>query len=236
MWKLVFDIAYAFSFLIIPAKLRNRFREWTLFGYREKLDDLLATRPELKNKKMRMAKGGGCLAFIFDNKDVYRVRKRLAEATTVFPRLAREKRVTDALRPYCTVKIPQIEIIQGNTFIFYKTQFIPGVILANLPRCVLNKHSDKIAEQLAKFLKKLHTANPESISEYTDSDSDKHWTHTDLCSNILIDPKTFVITGVIDWEWAGWYKAGRDFGSLYSRRRKMRRTDIPIKTVIKYYE
>ena len=124
MWKLFFETAYALSFLIIVPAWRKRFRDWTLFGYREKLDDLLATCPELRNKKIRLAKGGGSLAFIFDNKDVYRVRKRLAEATTIFPRLEREKRITDALRNYCTVKIPKIEFVQGGKFVFYKTQLL----------------------------------------------------------------------------------------------------------------
>ena len=236
MWKLFFETAYALSFLIIVPAWRKRFRDWTLFGYREKLDDLLATCPELRNKKMRLAKGGGSLAFIFDNKDVYRVRKRLAEATTIFPRLEQEKRITDALRRYCTIEIPKIEFVQGSKFVFYKTQFIPGVILANLPRKVLNAHSDKIADQLSEFLKQLHTANPKSIADLTDKDKNHHWVHTDLCSNILINPKNFKITGIIDWEWARWAEIQRDFASLYSRRRKMRRTDIPIKTVIKYYE
>ncbi|MBR4507344.1 MAG: phosphotransferase [Alphaproteobacteria bacterium] len=235
MWKLFFDVAYALSFLIIFPRARRHFRDWTLFGYREKLDDLLKTVPELRNRKMRIAKGGGCLAFIFDEKDVYKVRKRLAEATTVFPRLERERRITNALRRYCTVEIPKIEIIHGNKFIFYKTNFIPGVILANLPLRQLNAHSDEIAEQLAKFLKKLHSANPASIADLKNK-TGEHWCHTDLCSNVLINPKTFKITGVIDWEWCVWADASLDFESLHNRRRKMRKTEITAKTLTKYYE
>jgi len=235
MWKLFFDVAYALSFLIIFPRARRHFRDWTLFGYREKLDDLLKTVPELRNKKLRIAKGGGCLAFIFDEKNVYKVRKRLAEATTVFPRLERERRITNALRRYCTVEIPKIEIIHGDKFIFYKTNFIAGVILANLPLRQLNAHSDEIAEQLVKFLKKLHSANPKSIADLKPK-GDGHWCHTDLCSNILINPKTFKITGVIDWEWCVWADISMDFESLYSRRRKMRKTSIPEKTVARYYE
>ena len=236
MWKLFFEIAWGLSFLVFIPGARRKIRDWYLFGYREKLDDLLKTCPELRSKKMRLTKGGGSLAFIFDEREVYRVRKRLAEATDVFPRLERERRITNALRRYCTVAIPNIKIIRGEKFVFYKTDFIPGVILANLPEKTLNANSDKIAEQLAKFLKKLHSANPKSISDLTDGNKNKHWVHTDLCSNILIDPKTFVITGVIDWEWAVWAEVHWDFNSLYNRRRKMRRTEIPIKTVIKYYE
>lgn len=236
MWKLFFNIAWFFSFLIIIPSWRHRFQNWNLYGYREKLNDLLNTVPELKNKKMRLTKGGGSLAFVFDEKYVYRVRKRDAEALNVFPRIAREIRITNALRRFCTVKIPKIQIIHGNKYVFYKTDFIPGVILANLSAKTLNAHSDEIAAQLAKFLKKLHAANPVSITDLTDKSKDKHWCHTDLCSNILIDPETFVITGIIDWEWATWCNVSADFTSLYARRRKMRRTEIPIKTVIKYYE
>lgn len=236
MWKLFFDIAYAFSFLIPISSVQRRFRDWTLFGYREKLNDLLDACPDLRNKKMRVAKGGGSLAFIFDKHDVYRVRKRAAEATDVFPRLAREKRITDALRGYLSVEIPNIEIIRGKKFVFYKTQFIPGVILADLSLKLLNEHSDEIAEQLATFLKQLHGAKPKSIADLADDDKTKCWTHTDLCSNILINPKTFKITGVIDWEWAYWGLPSIDFESLYNRRRKMRRTSIPEKTMAKYYE
>lgn len=236
MWKFFFEISYAFSFLILIPSWRQRFREWTLFGYREKLNDLLDTCPELRCKKMRMTKGGGSLAFIFDETLVYRVRKRQAEATTVFPRLEREKRITNALRRYCTVKIPSIEFIHGKKFVFYKTKFIPGVILANLPLAELNAHSDEIAAQLAHFLRHLHAANPKAIADLTDKKPGHCWVHTDLCSNILIDPKTFVITGIIDWEWACWGDISMDFYSLYNRRRKMRHTEIPVKTVIKYFQ
>lgn len=236
MWKLFFEIADSLSFLIIVPKWRRHFRSWTLFGYREKLDDLLKTCPKLRGKSMRVAKGGGCLAFIFDNKQVYRVRKRLAEATTVFPRLEREKRITQALAKYINVAIPNIEIIHGKKFVFYKTNFIPGVILANLPEKVLNEHSDQIADQLAKILKQLHSADPASLNDLKQDQGDCHWVHSDLCSNVLINPKTFKITGIIDWEWAYWANISLDFHSLYNRRRKMRRTEIPIKTVIKYYE
>ena len=237
MWKLFFDTAYALSFLIVFPAARRRFRDWHLFGYREKLNDLLEKFPELRKKKMRLAKGGGCLAFIFNEQDVYRVRKRTAEATTVLPRLEREKRITDALRRYCPVAIPNIKIIKGKKFVFYKTQFIPGVIMANLPEKTLNAHADEIAEQLAKILKKLHSADPASLYDLKDKKyKNRRWCHTDLCSNVLIDKKTFKITGIIDWEWACWGEIVWDFRSLYQHRHKMRRTEIPIKTVIKYYE
>ncbi len=236
MWKFLFDFAYGLSFLIIIPSWRRKFRDETLFGYREKLDDLLATKPELCKKKMKLAKGGGSLAFIFDETEVYRVRKTLSEATTIFPRLEREKRITDALRRYLPVAIPKITIIKGRKFIFYKTSFIPGVILANLPKKVLNRHSDKIAGQLAVFLRKLHSANPKSIADLTTPDKTRHWCHTDLCSNVLINPETFEITGVIDWEWAKWIDVCHDFYSLYKYRRKMRTTEIPLKTIVKYYE
>ena len=236
MWKLFFEIADAFGFLIIVPKWRRAFRERVLFGYREKLNDLLKTCPELRGQKMRLAKGGGSLAFIFNNKNVYRVRKTLAEATTIFPRVAREKRITDALRRYVPVAIPKITVIQGSKFFFYKTDFIPGVMLPSLSKKTLNAHSDEIAAQLAEFLKKLHSANPKSIADLTDKNKNNHWCHTDLCSNILIDPKTFKITGIIDWEWTSWRDISWDFHSLYNRRRKMRATEIPIKTVIKYFE
>ena len=236
MWKLFFNIAYASSFLIIFPSWRRRFRDWSLFGYREKLDDLLQTCPKLQHKKMRLAKGGGCLAFIFDETEVYKVRKRTAEATTIFPRLEREKRITDALRRYCPVAIPKIKIIQGNKFVFYKTDFIPGTIIANLPEKTLNAHTDEIVAQLVKILKKLHSANPAALKDLKTRDKNRCWCHTDLCSNILIDKKTFKITGIIDWEWACWGKVEWDFCSLYRHRHKMRRTEIPVKTVIKYYE
>ena len=236
MWKLFFDIAYAFSFLVVIPSWRRHFRNWTLFGYHEKLDDLLNTCPDLRKKKMRLAKGGGSLAFIFDEKYVYRVRKREYEATKIFPRLEREKRITDALRKYLSVKIPDITVVHGQKFVFYKTTFIPGVILANLSLRDLNKHSDKIATQLAQFLKQLHAATPTGLNDLKQDKGDCHWVHTDLCSNVLVNPKTFMITGVIDWEWTYWANISLDFHSLYNRRRKMRQTEIPIKTVIKYYE
>ena len=234
MWKLLFELSDRF-FAIVPIKKWRIFlREKLLFDYRHKLNALLSARPDLKHKKMILAKGGGSLVFIF-GKETFKVRKHQHESST-FKRFYYEKRITDAIRPYCTVQIPNIEFFNYGGFVFYKSDYISGKLLVAVPTWKIKKYQTQISNQLADFIYKKSFANPPEIEDLktTKNKSGFSWIHGDMCSNILIDPKTMKITGIIDWEWAKYNETVLEFRGLVRVRRKMQRIGLDKSTRIAY--
>ena len=74
MWRAFFDFLYMISFLIPGRKNREWFRRDKCFDYHNKLQAIKHACPDMDWKHMRMAKGGGSLAFIVNN-TVFKVRK-----------------------------------------------------------------------------------------------------------------------------------------------------------------
>ena len=60
--------------------------------------------------------------------------------------------------------------------------------------------------------------------------------HGDMCSNIIVNPKTMDITGIIDWEYAGYNSIWHEFFGIFRVRRKMRLTDIAPYAIREYWE
>ncbi|MBQ0013457.1 MAG: hypothetical protein KBS86_02735 [Proteobacteria bacterium] len=234
MWKLLFDTGYIFSCLIPCKTWRQHFRDVTLFGYGDKLMTLYAKFPELKKQHMQLCKGGGSLAFIFDNKIVYKIRKH--NANTIHPRISAEKKITDALRPFCKVKIPQIEILTIGKYVFYKQIFIPGKLLVKMPLRRITKYMDDLTTQLANIIHSVYIADPQELLEFKSTKKNGGWVNTDMCSNILINPKTMQITGIIDWEWVSWTDITVAFYGLYKVSHKMTKSGIGPATQKKYIQ
>ena len=234
MWKLLFELSDRFFALIPVKKWRNYLRRVVLFDYRRKLNALKSTRSDLNFKKMRRAKGGGSLVFIIDN-DTFKVHKHVSEAKE-FTRFRYEKRVTDAIRPFCSIQIPDIDFFNANGFVFYKTDRIPGTLLINIPTWKIKKYQNQISKQLAEFIYKKSFANPKEIEDLktVPTQSGYSWNHGDMCSNILIDPKTMQITGIIDWEWARYSDTKSEFDGLVRVRKKMRKIGLDKSTQIAY--
>jgi len=232
VWKLLFDTGYIFSCLIPYKKWREYFRVHTMFDYKNKLVALYTQYPQFKHSHIKLCKGGGSLAFIVDNKTVYKVRKH--NANIIHNRIAMEKKITDALQPFCEVQIPQIEIVNIGQYIFYKQVFIPGKLLVKLPICKIIKHMDDITTQLAKIIHDVYVADPKELSELKKSDKQYGWVNSDMCSNILVNPKTMKITGIIDWEWTYWTNITEAFRGLYKVSNKMTKSGIGPATEKKY--
>lgn len=235
MWKILFELSDRF-FAIIPVK---KWRDWlrviVLFDYRRKLNALKSAYPELDFTKMRLAKGGGSIVFIINEKYTFKVRKRNNE-TFNFERFTREKRITDALRPYCTLKIPQIDFVTLNGYTFYRNAFIPGKLLVNVSSRRIKKYQTLISKQLAQFIYKKAFVDPVEIADLKNNPTTPgfSWNHCDMCSNILIDPKTMQITGVIDWEWAGYWPTKEEFTGLVRVRKKMQKIGLDKTTYAEY--
>ena len=234
MWKLLFEFSDRL-FSIVPVKRWRKFlRSNLLFDYRRKLNALRHARPDLNFRKMKLAKGGGSLVFIIGN-ETFKVRKHNYEAGK-FTRFYREKRITDALRPYCTIEIPDIEFFDIDGITFYKTSRINGKLLIDIPTWKIKKYQKQISKQLAEFIYKKSLAKPSEIDDLR-KDSIKNnfsWIHGDMCSNILVNPHTMKITGIIDWEWAMYGPTENEFSGLVRVRKKMQKIGLDKTTCAEY--
>jgi len=227
MWKILFEFA-DHLFAIVPVKKwRDYLRVVTLFDYRRKLNALMSAYQELDFKKMRLGKGGGSIVFIIDNKYTFKVRKHNFE-TVNFARFDREKRITDAIRSCCTIQIPNIEFITVGGYTFYKSDFIPGKLLVDIPGRRIKKYQNQLSQQLAEFIYKKSFALPDAIDDLRSCPIQRGfgWNHGDMCSNILVNPKTMKITGIIDWEWASYSPTDNEFNGLVWVRKKMRKIGL----------
>ena len=234
MWKILFEFADRLFAIVPVKKWRDFLRVELLFDYRRKLDALRSARPDLKFNEMRLAKGGGSIVFIIGN-DTFKVRKHHHESST-FARFNREKRITDALRPFCTIEIPDITFFTADGYTFYQTRRIPGKLLVNIPTWKIKKYQAKISNQLAEFIYKKSFANPPEIADLRDGPElpDYAWNHGDMCSNILIDPKQMAITGIIDWEWAQYKPFENEFAGIVHVRKKMQKIGLDKSTYAAY--
>ncbi len=242
MWRTFFEIMYGISYLIPVPRWRRYFRRVKLFDYRAKLRALYTARPDLKKHRMRLAKGGGSLAFIFDNQYVFKVRK-YCDRDNSATRFAYEKRITDAIAPVLNIKVPQIDIIAAGEFLFYATTFIPGRVLVDLPLKRIREHREKIGKQLGDVIftlfntkfPQLNDIRAQQIQDQDLAQDDVGLTHGDMCSNIIVNPATMDLVGIIDWEYAGYSSVKRDFIGIFRVRRKMRQTDIAPEAMWEYY-
>ena len=243
MWRLFFEFMYGLSYLIPVPRVRRWFRREKLFDYKHKLNCLYARYPGLRKKHMRLAKGGGSLAFIFDERTVYKVRKHCDRDNSV-AKFAHEKRITDAIAPIVPVRVPHIELVTAGEFLFYKSEFIPGRVLVDLPLKRIREHREKIGRQLGDVIFHLFNAElpeladmrAEQMAHRNLPPDDIGMVHGDMCSNIIINPKTMDVAGIIDWEYANFSSLKREFIGIFRVRRKMRQTDIAPEAMWQYYQ
>ncbi len=237
MWKYIFEFC-DLLFCIIPVKKwRDYMRIHVLFDYRRKFNALKSKYKNIKFHNMRLTKGGGSIVFIIDNKTTFKIRKYNSE-TNNFERFNHEKMITDALNPLrkqTKIKFPKIEFITIGDYTFYKTNFISGKLLVNIPTHKIIKNLDKISTQLADFIYKKSLLDPVELRKIRGKkQSGFCWIHGDMCSNILINPKTMDITGIIDWEWANYRILEREFIGLVRVRKKMRKIGLDKTTKLAY--
>lgn len=225
MWKILFEFADRLFAIVPIKKWRVYLRKKVLFDYRNKLNALRHACPELNFRKMKLAKGGGSIVFIIGN-NTFKVRKFASESRE-FTRFNREKRITDAIRPFCTIEIPNISFFESDGFTFYETARIPGKMLVDISARKIKKYQRQISKQLAEFIYKKSLADPKEITDLRENKIDGYsWIHSDMCSNILVNPKTMKITGIIDWEWAKYADIEREFNGLVRVRKKMKKIGL----------
>lgn len=235
-WRYFFEILYLVSCLIPFRSGREWFRREKLFDYKSKLNALRRNLPDKDWRHFRLAKGGGSLAFITGD-NVYKIRKfHLHDNALV--KFMREKRITDALAPILPIQIPQIQIYQFDGYTVYATKFIKGCILLNLPLKKIREHRAQLAAELANIITIMFDAKLPELDDLRPAQQFGDtigMVHGDMCSNILIDPQTMHIVGIIDWEYAGFGSLKREFFGLFRVRKKMRLTDIAPEVMWNYY-
>lgn len=237
MWRMFFDFLYVISFLIPGKKNREWFRRDKCFDYHNKLNAIRNARPDMDWAHMRLAKGGGSLAFIVDN-TVFKVRK-FHKNDNSEKKFTYEKKITDAVAPVLNVRVPQIELIQVGEYLFYKTTFIPGVVLLNLPMKRIMEHNEKIGRQIGQIMYTLFNTDFPQLKSIKPKDANKNdcgLTHGDMCSNIIVNPDTMDVVGIIDWEYARYDSLIREFFGIFRVRRKMRQTDIAAYAMREYWD
>ncbi len=59
---------------------------------------------------------------------------------------------------------------------------------------------------------------------------------SDFCSNVIVNPDTMDVVGIIDWEFAEYGNLSREFRGVNMFRNKMRRSNLLLPIVIEYYK
>ncbi len=233
MWKTFFTVCDFLCNLIPSARRREYVRRVQLYDWKKKYQALQHAFPELNFRNTRMIKGGWNIGFIVDNKYVFKIRKQFDDNRTP-ARILREKRITDAFEHISPINIPKIDVVQSDGFTFFRYNFMAG---KNLNTCSFKKivaHKDALATQLAEFINAVHNARPTEIEDLRKNDKGDGWNHHDICNNVIVNPKTMEIVGLIDWEYAGWGPLETEFKNIAAFSKKMRDSGIREAVIKKY--
>lgn len=141
----------------------------------------------------------------------------------------REKRITDALRPISPVKIPAMDIFDCDGIAVRRYEYVKGIGFHATSRESQIAHADKIGKQLAAFLYAVSRADPVTIRDLKSKRTARPgimcgWNNNDLWDNVLLDPETFDVVAVIDWEGAGFNDFYTTF--TYGRRNTIGQTAL----------
>ena len=186
-------------------ELMHPIRKWTRFA---------KSFSNRAHPRVRYTYGFRCINFVVTVDDKFVFKFPLNGDGVAIAR--REKAITDSLRPISPIKIPQMEIVDFDGMAVRKYECINGIGFHSLDRKTQNENADKIARQLAEFLYEVGCADPVDIRVFKNKQSDKPgimygWNQNDLWDNFIMNPKTFDIVGLIDWEEAGFNDFSRCF-------------------------
>lgn len=224
MWKLFFEVSDFLCNFIPGRSRRSAFRRMKLYDWRKKYRALRRAYPELSFRHVKMIKGGWNIGFIVDHRYVFKIRK-FYDKNTPASKIMREQRITGALADYAAVRIPRIEVVRTGGYTFYKYDFIPGRNMNTFSAHVIARHAPQWGAQIGRFIHSIHTANPTDIDDLRDRSGDG-WNHNDICNNVIIDPKTMTVAGIIDWEYAGWGLLDTEFNNCVLFSKKIKDSNI----------
>ena len=137
-----------------------------------------------------------------------------------YQKALREKRVVDALREHCPVRVPNMELIPMQTatgeVMVRKYEIVHGTTVREMPAKQVLNNIHKLAPQMAAAIYAIGCANPTEIRDLKTIKNAQPrymhgWCQGDICDNFMIDPTTMRITAYIDWEDASFM----DFSNLF---------------------
>lgn len=120
-----------------------------------------------------------------------------------------EKRIVDALRKYCPVHVPNVELLEmrtrGETSIVRKYECVPGKTVRDMPAQLVMDNIDKLAPQIARIVYEIARADPRALRDLKPTPNARPgymrgWCQGDICDNFMIDTKRMKIIAYIDWE------------------------------------
>lgn len=225
MWQSFFRVCNFLCNFIPNSVRRSDIRKKRLYDWAKKYDALRRACPELRFRHVKMIKGGWNIGFIIDRKYVFKIRKFFDDESHPVQKIMREKRITDAFKKISTLKIPQIDIVESEGYTFYRYHFIPGRNMNTFSLRTMKKYERQWGKQIARFIYKMHNSRPKNIDDLRDRDGDG-WNHNDICNNVIVNPKTMKIIGMIDWEYAGWGTLETEFENCTIFSRKIRQTNL----------
>jgi aminoglycoside phosphotransferase (APT) family kinase protein len=221
MWQTFFRVCnFLCGFIPNPAR-RAHIRKIKLYDWAKKYAALRHACPEMRFRHVKMIKGGWNIGFIVDGKYVFKIRKFFDDESHPVKKIVREKRITDAFEHISPLKIPKIDIVESDGYTFYRYNFIPGRNMNTFSTRTLRKYEKQWCKQIAHFIYTVHNARPDGIDDLRDRDGDG-WNQNDICNNLIVNPKTMKIIGLIDWEYAGWGTLETEFENCVHFSQKLR--------------
>ena len=179
---------------MLRVRLNHPIRKWTKFA---------KSFVDKKHARVKYTYGYRCINFVVnvDNKYVFKFPLK-GDGKSI---AIREKKITDALRKISPIKIPGMDILNYNGVAVRKYECVNGIGFHSLDKKTQNAIADHVAKQLAKFLYVVGKSDPVAIREFKAKKSEcpsimHGWNQNDLWDNFIMDPKTFNIIAVIDWE------------------------------------
>lgn len=221
MWQTFFKVCnFLCGFIPNPAR-RAHIRKTKLYDWAKKYAALRHACPEMRFRHVKMIKGGWNIGFIVDGKYVFKIRKFFDDESHPVKKIMREKRITDAFEHISPLKIPKIDIVESDGYTFYRYNFIPGRNMNTFSTRTLRKYEKQWCKQIAHFIYTVHNAHPDGIDDLRDRDGDG-WNQNDICNNLIVNPRTMKIIGLIDWEYAGWGTLETEFENCVHFSQKLR--------------
>jgi hypothetical protein len=164
--------------------------------------------------KKIVGRGSRNLVISVDKKYVFKFPVR----SNGYDKALREQKITDVFRKISPIKIPDMEIIDFNGIAVRKYEYVDGVNLEYFsPRNIPHDTETKIAKQLAQFLYTIGQSDPKELRDFKTNKKEKPsilygWCQNDIKYNFIMNPKTFDIIAIIDWEETGF----NDFCHLFT--------------------
>lgn len=189
-------------------------------AYVKKCVKFVKSQGDFHNIKKLVGRGSRNLVINADNKYVF----KFPGTGNGYEKALREQKITDVFRKISPLNIPDMEILDFDGFAVRKYPYISGINLGYFaPKKIPQDIENKIAKQMANFLYVIGQSDPKELRELKSNPKAKPsvlygWCQNDIKYNFIMNPETFDIIAVIDWEDTGF----NDFVHLFTYEKDYR--------------